>query len=61
MLDILVALLFVGMVAIPAVLAAMPRNESAKRTEKPGGSLTPALAVAKQGRAVAASASSSRS
>lgn len=60
MLDISVALLFIGIVALPAYMSTMPRNESADETANSGRSLTPALARAKQGSAVAATAVSSR-
>ncbi len=60
MLDISVALLFIGIVALPAYLGVMPRNESAEETANSGKSLSPALARAKQGSAVATPAVTSR-
>jgi len=51
MLDILIALLFVGMVACPALLNALSVQESEEASGNTGRALIPALANAKESHA----------
>jgi len=53
--DILLALAFVGTVAAPAIVAAIPFKESPEEAEKSGHPLMPLLSAAKRNAPAAAS------